>query len=86
MIEYVQKLWREPSDENLSRVMKEWWRAENIIINYNFLLTQISEEWRLESNSESVKNIYLCIEHEEELIKECKEVANKIEEALKAKK
>jgi len=46
MIEYVQKLWREPSKENLDRVNHELWRSYEIVINYHFLLTEfLKNSW-----------------------------------------
>lgn len=85
MIEYVQKLWSEPSKENLDRVNQELWRACEIVINYHYLLTKITiKEWEVETPE--ILKIRRQIEHEEQLIAECREVATKIEEALKAKK
>lgn len=85
MIEYVQKLWREPSKENLDRVNHELWRSSEIVINYHFLLTELlKNSWEIET-PEIIK-IKKQIELEEQLISECREIVNKIEEALKAKK
>ena len=44
MLEYVKKLWEKPSKENLSRVMKEMWRAQDILVNYHYLLSQITPD------------------------------------------
>lgn len=85
MIDYVQNLWKEPSIENLAIIQLEMWRATEIIVNYHYLLTQIAQN---ESNNETpeILRIREQIINEEELIAECKEVAKRIEEALKAKK
>ncbi len=82
MIEYVQKLWREPSKENLDRVNHELWRSYEIVINYHFLLTEfLKNSWEIET-TEIIK-IRKQIEHEELLISECREIEIKIKEALK---
>jgi len=85
MIEYVQNLWKEPSAGNLDRVNYELWRASDIVVNYHFLLSQITKE-KWEAETPEILKIRRQIEQEEALIKECREVASKIEEALKAKK
>ena len=33
MIDYVQSLWENPSEENLDRVNHEMWRASDIVVN-----------------------------------------------------
>lgn len=85
MIDYVQNLWKNPSTENLARIEYEMLRANEIIVNYHYLLTQIA---RNDSKNETPKIIRIRehIIQEEELIVECREVAKRIEEALKAKK
>lgn len=76
MIEYVQKLWSEPSKENLDRVNQELWRASEIVINYHYLLTKITiKKWEVETPE--ILKIRRQIEHEEQLIAECREVAKK---------
>lgn len=85
MIDYVQKLWEEPSSENLTRINQEMWRAQDILVNYHFLLSQITKDDTIKDTPEILK-IRRQIENEELLIKECREIAAKIEEALKAKK
>lgn len=85
MIEYLKRLSEEPSNENLSRVNHEMCRAQDILVNYHFLLSQITKDCIVPDSPEILK-IRRQIENEELLIKECREVAAKIEEALKAKK
>lgn len=85
MIEYLKRLGEEPSHENLSRVNHEMYRAQDILVNYHFLLSQITKDDKIPDSPEILK-IRRQIENEELLIKECREVAAKIEEALKAKK
>lgn len=85
MLEYVKKLWEEPSHENLSRVNHEIYRAQDILVNYNFLLSQITKDDKV-PDSPKILKIRRQIENEELLVKECREVADKISEALKAKK
>lgn len=88
MLEYVKKLWEEPSKENLSRVMKEMWRSQDILIGLHSNLSQIKPDEKTWSipETEQVKKIYRQIEHEEKLIATCREVVEKINEALVAKK
>ncbi len=85
MLEYVKKLWEEPSVENLARINQEIWRAQDILVNYHFLLSQITKDDKVTDSPEILK-IRRQIENEELLVKECREVADKISEALKAKK
>jgi hypothetical protein len=85
MIDYVQSLWENPSEENLDRVNHEMWRASNIVVNYHYLLSQVTQKkWEIETPE--ILRIKRQIIQEEALIAECREVAKKIEEALKAKK
>ncbi len=84
MIDYVQSLWEEPSKENLNRVMMEMWRAADIVVNYHYLLSQITPNeitWSI-TQTEQVKKIYRQIADEELLISECREVVEKISKAL----
>ena len=85
MIEYLKRLGEEPSHENLSRVNHEMYRAQDILVNYHFLLSQITKDDKVPDAPEILK-IRRQIENEELLVKECREVADKISEALKAKK
>lgn len=85
MIEYLKRLGEELSHENLSRVNHEMYRAQDILVNYHFLLSQITKDDKVTDSPEILK-IRRQIENEELLIKECREVSAKIEEALKAKK
>jgi hypothetical protein len=88
MLEYIESLGKKPSKENLNRVMKEIWRAQDILINYHYLLSQITPDEKTWSipETEQVKKIYRQIEDEEELIAACREVLEKINKALVAKK
>ena len=85
MIDYVQSLWENPSEENVERVNHEMWRATNIVVNDHYLLSQVTQKkWEIETPE--ILRIKRQIIQEEALIAECREVAKKIEEALKAKK
>ena len=85
MIDYVQSLWNDPSVENLARINHEMWRAADIVVNYHYLLSQVTQiKW--EAETPEILRIKRQIVQEEALIAECREVAKKIEEALKAKK
>ncbi|NVP17461.1 hypothetical protein HUU51_01965 [Candidatus Gracilibacteria bacterium] len=85
MLEYVKKLGEEPSVENLARINQEMWRSQDILVNYHFLLSQITKDYKVTDSPEILK-IRRQIENEELLVKECREVADKISEALKTKK
>lgn len=85
MIDYIQSLWENPSEKNLDRVNHEMLRASDIVVNYHYLLSQVTQiKW--EAETPEILRIRKQIIQEEALIAECREVAKKIEEALGVKK
>ena len=85
MLEYIQKLWNEPSKENLKMVEEEITRANEIINSYHLEIGNLLEKWRNPDDKE-IKDNERKINDETVFINECRVVANKIAEALGLRK